>query len=318
MTEEKKPRIDRLFVDKKDFEDFNRLKEKDTPFAGVHNHEIFIAAMVTGYREGCRIELKNRKEFFFEKDLTKEENALIRAVAVSEEDGLNVLLDKQKIYSIAEQYATGGISLLKAKVLSGEYGSYAKKLESDLLKACEQSLQSTQESSTNPELSLEKIPTFDLMNKGECETVEFKSSLSWDINKKQYSKELKIIVAKVIASFMNSKGGILLIGVGDDKTILGLGKDLARFHDSLDRFELAFTELINTCMGKSRRPFVEIGFEKIDDKQIAVVRVAKSPRPVFVRYDNNEDFCIREGNSTQTLGVSEANEYIRDKWPDLH
>ena len=135
MTEEKKPRIDRLFVDKKDFDDFNRLKEKDTPFAGVHNHEIFIAAMVTGYHEGCKIELKNRKEFFFEKDLTKEENALINAVAVAEGGGLNVLLDKQRIYSIAEQYATGGISLLKAKVLSGEYGSYAKKLESDLLRA---------------------------------------------------------------------------------------------------------------------------------------------------------------------------------------
>lgn len=317
MTEKKPPRIDRLFVDKRDFDDFNRLKEKDTPFAGVHDHEIFIAAMVTGYREGCKIELKNRKEFFHEKDLTKEENALINAVAVAEGGGLNILLDKQKIYSIAEQYATGGISLLKAKVLSGEYGSYAKKLESDLLRAHEQILQNIQEPSPNPEFNLEKTPTLDLINKGECETVEFKSSMSWDLRKRQYSKELKIIIAKVVASFLNSKGGILIIGVGDDKTILGLDKDLARLHDSVDQFELTFTELINTYIGKSRRPFVDIKFEKIDDKQIAVVRVAKSPRPVFVRYDGNEDFCIREGNSTQTLGISEANDHIKDNWPDL-
>jgi len=317
LTEKKPPRIDRLFVDKRDFDDFNRLKEKDTPFAGVHDHEIFIAAMVTGYREGCKIELKNRKEFFHEKDLTKEENALINAVAVAEGGGLNILLDKQKIYSIAEQYATGGISLLKAKVLSGEYGSYAKKLESDLLRAHEQILQNIQEPSPNPEFNLEKTPTLDLINKGECETVEFKSSMSWDLRKRQYSKELKIIIAKVVASFLNSKGGILIIGVGDDKTILGLDKDLARLHDSVDQFELTFTELINTYIGKSRRPFVDIKFEKIDDKQIAVVRVAKSPRPVFVRYDGNEDFCIREGNSTQTLGISEANDHIKDNWPDL-
>ena len=317
MTEKKPPRIDRLFVDKKDFDDFNSLKAKDTPFAGVHDHEIFIAAMVTGYREGCKIELKNRKEFFHEKDLTKEENALINAVAVAEGGGLNILLDKQKIYSIAEQYATGGISLLKAKVLSGEYGSYAKKLESDLLRAHEQILQNIQEPSPNPEFNLEKTPTLDLINKGECETVEFKSSMSWDLRKRQYSKELKIIIAKVVASFLNSKGGILIIGVGDDKTILGLDKDLARLHDSVDQFELTFTELINTYIGKSRRPFVDIKFEKIDDKQIAVVRVAKSPRPVFVRYDGNEDFCIREGNSTQTLGISEANDHIKDNWPDL-
>lgn len=317
MTEERKPRIDRLFVDKKDFDDFNRLKEKDTPFAGVHNHEIFIAAMVTGYREGCKIELKNRKEFFFEKDLTKEESALISAVAVAVTGGLNVLLNKQKIYSIAEQYATGGIPLLKAKVMSGEYGSYAKKLESDLLRAYEQVAQDTQEQSAHAEFDLEEIPTLKLIDKGECEKLEFKSSMSWDIRKKQYNKEMKIIIAKVIASFMNSKGGILIIGVGDDKAIIGLEKDLARLHDSLDQFQLTFTELINAYIGKSRRRLVDIKFEKIDGKQIAIVRVAKSPRPAYVRYDGNEDFCIREGNSTHTLGISEANDYIRDNWPDL-
>jgi len=255
LTEEKKPRIDRLFVDKKDFDDFNRLKEKDTPFAGAPHHEIFIAAMVTGYREGCRIELKNRKELFFEKDLTKEETALIKAIAVAEEGGLNVLLDKQQMYLIAEQYATGGISLLKAKVLSGEYGSYAKKLESDLLKAHTQ-IQESQESTTKMEINFERIPIPDLINKGECYTVEFKSSLSWDFNKKQYSKELKIVIAKVLASFMNSKGGTLLLGVKDDKTIAGLEKDLARLHDSLDQFELTFTDLVNTYLGKNRRRLI--------------------------------------------------------------
>jgi predicted HTH transcriptional regulator len=116
---------------------------------------------------------------------------------------------------------------------------------------------------------------------------------------------------------MNSKGGYLLMGVGDDKTIIGLEKDLARLHDSLDQFELTFTELINTYIGKIRRPLVDLKWEKINDKQIAVARVTKSPRPVYVRYDNNEDFCIREGNATTTLGVSEATDYIRDHWPAL-
>jgi hypothetical protein len=317
LTEEKKPRVDRLFVDKKDKEDFDRLKEKDTPFAGVRDHEIFVAAMVTGYHEGCKIELKNRKEFFFEKDLTKEESALIKAIAVADTGGLDVLLDKQKVYSIAEQYATGGIALLKNKAMSGEYGSYAKKLESDLLKAHDQIVKDRQELTPSPELVLEKMSISDLISKPESEMVEFKASMLWDINKQQYSKELKIVIARVVASFMNSKGGILIIGVGDDKTILGLEKDLARLHDSPDQFELTFTDMINTYLGKSRRPLVDLKFEKVEDKLIAIVRVAKSPRPVFVRYDNEEDFCIREGNSTQTLGVSEANEYIKDNWPDL-
>lgn len=127
MTEEKKPKIDRFYVDRKDFSDFNRLKESDTPFAGAHSKEVFLAAMVVGYHEGCRIEIKNKEGYFHEKDLSKEDAALIRAIAVAEEGGLNVLLDKQKIYSIAEQYATGGISLLKGQSIEWRIWVLCKK-----------------------------------------------------------------------------------------------------------------------------------------------------------------------------------------------
>ncbi len=316
MTEEKKPKIDRLYVDKKDFDDFNRLKEKDTPFAGVHNHELFIAAMVLGYSEGCRIELKNRKEFFFEKDLTKEENALIRALAVGAEGNLNILLDKQKIYTVAEQYATGGISLLKAKIFSGDYGSYAKKLESDLLRAFEktQKPEPKGKSETQPE----DIPVADLVCRDESDSLEFKSSMVWDVKQKRPSKELKIAIAKEIAGFMNTNGGVLLIGVDDDKTISGIEKDLAVLHNSQNEFELTFTNLIRDNLGKVNRNYVDLKVEKIAEKKVAVVRVKKSPHPVYVRAEGRkEEFCTRAGNSCQTLEVSEASLYIKEHWPDL-
>jgi hypothetical protein len=38
---------------------------------------------------------------------------LLKAIAVSEEGSLDVLSDKKKIYSLAEQYATGGLKLLR-------------------------------------------------------------------------------------------------------------------------------------------------------------------------------------------------------------
>jgi hypothetical protein len=317
MVEEKKPKVDRFYVDKKDFSDFNRLKENDTPFAGAHNKEVFLAAMIVGYHEGCRIEIKGREGYFHEKDLSKEDAALIRAIAVAEEGELNVLLDKQKIYSIAEQYATGGISLLKAKVLSGEYGSYAKKLESELLR----SYGKIRESEPKEPMAfgeLDSVSLVDLIKNGESDTLEFKSSMLWDSRKEQPSKELKTVIARTVASFMNSNGGILLIGVGDDKNILGLDKDLSQLHDSLDEFQLTFTNLVNTYLGKVNRVYVDLRFEKMDDKQIAVVRVKKSPHPVYVRCEGKkEEFCIRSGNSCQPLEVSEANLYIKDRWPDL-
>jgi hypothetical protein len=317
MVEEKKPKVDRFYVDKKDFSDFNRLKENDTPFAGAHNKEVFLAAMIVGYHEGCRIEIKGREGYFHEKDLSKEDAALIRAIAVAEEGELNVLLDKQKIYSIAEQYATGGISLLKAKVLSGEYGSYAKKLESELLR----SYGKIRESEPKEPMAFgepDSVSLVDLIKNGESDTLEFKSSMLWDSRKEQPSKELKTVIARTVASFMNSNGGILLIGVGDDKNILGLDKDLSQLHDSLDEFQLTFTNLVNTYLGKVNRVYVDLRFEKMDDKQIAVVRVKKSPHPVYVRCEGKkEEFCIRSGNSCQPLEVSEANLYIKDRWPDL-
>lgn len=314
MTAEKK--VDRFFVEKKDFDEFNKLKEKESPFAGSHNKDIFLAAMVVGYHEGSRIEIKNREGYFHEKDLNPQERALISAIAVSEEGSLNVLLDKQKVYSIAEQFANGGIALLKAKVFSGEYGSYAKKLESDLLRTYEKVLEKQPKKPLEAE-EVEKLPVADLIRNGETGTVEFKSSLIWDYKMKKSNKVMSMIVARTVSCFMNSDGGIMLIGVDNDQKILGLENDLAQLDGSLNNFELHFTNMINTYLGKIHRPYVSVRFEKIDDKDIAIIHVKKSPRPVYLKYEGKPEFFIRSGNSCQPLDVSEANLYIKDHWPDL-
>lgn len=313
MTEKKK--VDRIYVDKKDIPDFNRLKEKDSPFADAQNKEIFLAALVVGYNEGGRIPLKNREGYFRTEYLSDEERALIRAIAIATEDDLNVLLDEDKVYSIAEEYATGGISLLKAKVFSGEYGSYVKKLESDLIRLHKKMInERPKEMETTEFIDTDRIP--DLIKSGESNTVEFKASLVWDYKRQQPTRELKIAVARTVSSFMNSNGGILLIGVGDDGTILGLEKDLKQLHDSRDEFERTLTNAINTYLGKVNSAYLHMKFHKVKEKDMAVVHVKKSPHPVYVTSEGKEEFCIRSGNACQTLEVSEANLYIKDKWPN--
>lgn len=93
--------------------------------------------MIAGFREGSRIELDKKEGFVRIEYLTLREKSIIKAIAVAEEGDLNVLLDKNKVYSIAEEYAAGGIKLLKNKVFSGDYGSYIKKLESELVEEFE-------------------------------------------------------------------------------------------------------------------------------------------------------------------------------------
>lgn len=317
MTEGKK--VDRFYVEKKDFSEFNRLKEKDTPFANSHNKDVFLAAMVVGYHEGCKIAIKSREGYFHEKDLLPREEALIRAMAVADTGSLSVLLDKQKVYSIAEQYATGGIALLKAKVFGGEqYGSYAKKLESELLRSYEKVTKGQVEKQPSPE-ELTQLSVIDLLKKGETDTLEFKASMIWDVKEKRPSKEMKVVIARTVASFMNSEGGILLIGVDDNGNVCGLADDLAQVHGKLDVFEQTFTNAINTYLvgGKVNRAYVGLRFEKAHDKDVAVATVKKSPRPVYVKSEGEREFCIRSGNLCQKLDVSEVHEYIEDHWPDL-
>lgn len=315
MSERKK--VDRLYVDRRDIKDFNRLKDNDSPFAGSQNKDVFLAAMVIGYHEGSRLELKHKEGYVREEYLTKEDLALIRSIAVSEEGNLNVLLDKQKVFSIAEEYAAGGIKLLKARVFSGEYGSYSKKLESELLRTHEKIAETQpKESQTLEEMA--NLSVIDLVKSGETDTLEFKSSLIWDYKKKQKNKLMAMIVAKVVSSFMNSNGGILLIGVDNNKNTLGLDRDLAQLESgSLDEFELYFTNVVIKYLGKISRPYVDIKFDNVGEKKLAVIRVRKSPRPVYVKYKDRTEFYIRAGNSSQPLDINEATQYINDHWPNL-
>jgi len=315
MSEEKK--VDRFYVERKDFGEFNRLKDKDSPFAGAHNKDIFLAAMVVGYHEKCKVPIKTKEGYFHEKDLLPTEEALIRAIAVSEEGALSVLLNKETVYSIAEQYAAGGIAYLKNKVFDVEsYGSYAKKLEGELLRAYEKTVKKQPKVPQELEEIL-TVPITEMIEEGESESVEFKGSLIWDYNKKQSNKLMGMIIARTISSFMNSEGGVLLIGVDNNGKILGLEKDLGQLDGSTDNFELHLTNVINNCLGKIKGTLVRVKFEKIDDKQIAALFVKKSPRPVYLKYEGKTEFFIRSGNSCLPLDVSEATEYIKDHWPDL-
>jgi len=123
---------DRVFIRKSDRKEYDRLKEKDSPFSGSENKDLFIMAAITGFREGSRIELDKKDGFVRTEYFNEKETALIKAIAIYEEGDLEVLYNKEKVFSIAEEYATGGIKILKDKAFGGEFASYFKRLEADL------------------------------------------------------------------------------------------------------------------------------------------------------------------------------------------
>jgi dnd system-associated protein 4 len=125
---------DRLYVRKEDLRDFKLLQEeKDSPFYKKDNKSVFIMAMTMGLKRGVQVPLQNKEGFIREEYLNDVERSLIKAVAISTENDLSVLANMQRVYQIAEEYAAGGIKYLKDSVLTERYGTYLKRLESELL-----------------------------------------------------------------------------------------------------------------------------------------------------------------------------------------
>lgn len=152
----------------------------------------------------------------------------------------------------------------------------------------------------------------DLLNKDEHENLEFKSTFRWDTRQNAVNKVLEKSVMKTIAAFLNSQGGHLVIGVGDNKTIIGLASDYnSLVRKDADGFENHFTQVFHNMIGAEFRQFVKLNWSQIDGKECCVVNVLPSRKPAYLRGDNNgEEFYIRTGNGTTSLKLSEANAYI--------
>lgn len=161
-----------------------------------------------------------------------------------------------------------------------------------------------------------KIVVDSLIEKGENEKVEFKSSLCWDYEKKKKSKDIEVAVAKAVQSFLNSDGGFVLIGVRDDKTLLGLEADFGGINKpTTDAFELHFTTVIGNYLGAENAPYITMRFAERKGEKIAIVVIPKkAPKEVFLWVDGVPSFNIRLGNSSRPLNMKDAVEYIRQHW----
>ena len=67
----------------------------------------------------------------------------------------------------------------------------------------------------------------ELIKRGESKTLEFKSTLRWNLRRRtaEDDKCITHAVLKTIAAFLNTEGGDLLIGVADDGSIVGIDRD---------------------------------------------------------------------------------------------
>jgi hypothetical protein len=150
----------------------------------------------------------------------------------------------------------------------------------------------------------------ELILSGENEKIEIKSTLRFDLREENVNKKLEYVVAKTISAFLNSEGGTLIIGVDDDGNILGLEKDFQTLSkQNTDEFELHLRQVIKKYLGENFEKYLKISFPKIDDKEICVIKILKSGKPVFLTFESNESFFVRIGNASIPKNRQEQSEY---------
>ncbi len=154
-----------------------------------------------------------------------------------------------------------------------------------------------------------------LLQAEEHERLEFKSSLRFDYKSGQVNRDLEKTIMKTVAAFLNTGGGHLVVGVNDKREPLGLESDYRtlRRPDS-DGFEHHFTQIFNTAIGPEFRHLVKVWFPEVSSVTLCVVQVAPSPRPVYLKLDDNEHFYVRTGNVTTPLKMSEVETYRKSRW----
>jgi predicted HTH transcriptional regulator len=148
----------------------------------------------------------------------------------------------------------------------------------------------------------------------ESATLEFKSTLQWDVVQNQSNKHLRQSVLKTIGAFLNSEGGTLVIGVDDDKSVLGLDRDLKLLGGSLDRFGQLLSSLVTDHIGPEYARLVKLHTPGVNGKQVCVVDVDKAPEPAFVGSSRGKEFYVRVGNTTRALDPEETMRYIELTW----
>ena len=146
-----------------------------------------------------------------------------------------------------------------------------------------------------------------LIHQGETDRVEFKSTLRWNLKKERAEKGIEKAWLKSVVAFLNTDGGVLLVGVGDDGNILGTSAD--RF-DNDDRYLLHVNNCIRQHIGLECSSFIRFHLVPVDEKNVLLVECQPSPSAVFLKIGKEEEFYVRVGPGSRRLSTSEVLAYM--------
>ncbi len=157
----------------------------------------------------------------------------------------------------------------------------------------------------------------ELLKLQESKTLEFKSSLRWNLKEdRKDDRHVTHAALKTIAAFLNTEGGDLLIGVDDNRKVLGIEHDRL---ENDDKFMRHLTQAVRNGLGDRAGTCIDPKTQIVDGKTICLVSCQRSPEPVYLCWKGVEktadgDLYVRTGPGTARLTPKDAEEYIATRF----
>lgn len=150
---------------------------------------------------------------------------------------------------------------------------------------------------------------YGLIREGESKYAEFKETLSLDIRKKMKEKYIETSALKTVVAFLNTDGGVLLIGISDAGAVMGINNEIGKFYKGKDDFLLHWKNLLKERIGEEYYPFLEYKIINVREKPVLWVDCKPSPSPCFL---DQKDFYIRVNPASDKLEGQKLVEYVRN------
>ena len=144
-------------------------------------------------------------------------------------------------------------------------------------------------------------------------TLAFQPTLRWNLaDDRGDDPRVTHAALATIAAFLNTEGGDLLIGVADDRRVLGIDHDRL---ETDDEFMRHLAQAVRTGLGDRAWACIDPKTQIVEGKTVCLVSCQRSPEPVYLRWKGLEkaaegDFYVRRGPGTVRLVGTDAAEYV--------
>ena len=187
------------------------------------------------------------------------------------------------------------------------------------------------------------VNTFDTVDVKEDQKTEFKTSIFIDAETNAPGVKQMVKIARTLAAFMNADGGMLYVGVTDNKQIRGIADDLAilantpesvavhtvRFNDdgftygaTEDKYELKIRAIAKAFLSPNAGTYIKsVLVRPMGGKPVCRIEVKPCKPDEFVyffrKYGQShvevEDIYVRMGNQNTKLDGAARDEFVRKR-----